>query len=207
MIPGLKKCQWIGPSNDIDAKFKLQNEELERVTTYKYLGLDVGFDGIEMLNFLRQCIARTKRKFGQLKWYEQYLFCYQRITLVKSEIISQLEYGSPLISIWMKAQSNQNYKETKTLITEIDTIVELAKTWASRSRNRLAQFLTNISDVNTMILMREGALNEQLDRLPENNPIKIVYKKKDEISDRIKDQAMIFRAFKIICRIPRKTRK
>jgi hypothetical protein len=107
----------------------------------------------------------------------------------------------------MKAQSNQNYKETKTLITEIDTIVELARTWASRSRNRLAQFLTNISDVKTMILMREGALNEQLDRLPENNPIKIVYKKKDEISDRIKDQAMIFRAFKIICRIPRKTRK
>ena len=195
MMPGLKKCQWIAPPNDTITKLSLQNENLERVSSYKYLGLDVTFDGIEMLNFLNQCLTRTKKKFGQLRSYEQYLSCYQRITLVKSEIISQLEYGSPLISIWMKAQNYQKYDQAQHLIREIDTIVESARTWASQSRLKLAQFLTNINNISTMLTMREGALNQQLDRLPEDNPIKIVYARKNETPDRIKDQAMIFRAF------------
>ena len=200
MIPGLRKCQWIAPREGSGAQFRLQDQNLERVTTYRYLGMEVTSEGIDMLKFMSECLARIKRKWGQLKSYEQYLGNYQRITLVKSEILSQIEYGVPLMAVWIgvigqKESEQETYETAKILSRDIDEMLKIAREWAGKCPYRLAEYMTNIGTMPQLRIMREAALNHQLDNLPAENPVKLVYRMKDLVPHEIQDQSVIYRAF------------
>jgi len=44
------------------SQFRLRDQNLERVKTYRYLSMEVTSEGIDMLKFMSECLARTKRK-------------------------------------------------------------------------------------------------------------------------------------------------
>jgi hypothetical protein len=58
MLPGFRKCQWIG-SEEIQGDLSLDGTILERVQTYTYLGMPMTYEGIDFKAYMPNLVLKA----------------------------------------------------------------------------------------------------------------------------------------------------
>jgi len=125
MSPGFTKCNYI---SDKDINLKLLDNQLDRTESYKYLGLPITHKGIDFPSYMENQFKKTKTEFQRLKLNGNYFAnSAHRINVLKSHVLSHLEYAIQLISLRTQAQ-NSNIKTQKEKITNL---IKDCRKWAN----------------------------------------------------------------------------
>jgi hypothetical protein len=195
MIPGLKKCQWVGPP-EVTQPLYLNQTPLEKVENYKYLGVPMTYKGVDFVNYMKSKTEAMNKRFWYLHSFESYLPNSHRLYLVKSEVLSILEYSLPLYGQSLETNSTEK-RNLKNLKVEINQIIDRVRKWAGfTSKNKfLAQHLTNIYDLTDTMKDRISGLNLRLEKLPKNHPIIKIKEIKDIIPEKIRQNSILFKSF------------
>jgi hypothetical protein len=195
MTPGLKKCQWVGPP-EVTQPLYLNQTPLEKVEAYKYLGVPMTYKGIDFTAYMNKQLESLNKRFWYLHSYGQHLPQAHRLYLVKSEVLSSLEYVLPLYGHYLKTKPTDK-KELLKLKTKINQIINLARSWAGQVNKKqvLAQHLTNIYDLMDTIEDRGCSLNSRLEKLQNEHSILKIRNLECNIPTEIKEKSLLFKCF------------
>lgn len=93
---GLQKCGVVG---DTSETFSIHNEEIPHVEFYKYLGVELNKDGIIWPLFQNRIYKKTEATLGLMyKCATQDWGQATRLALIKTYVLSQLQYGMGLLA-------------------------------------------------------------------------------------------------------------
>jgi hypothetical protein len=195
MTPGLKKCQWVGPP-EVTQPLYLNETELEKVESYRYLGVPMTYQGIDFTKYMESKIQSTEKKFWYLHSHGQYLPPAHRLYLIKSEVLSMLEYTLPLYGHIMNTPHPQK-QDLKRLKNQISIIIDRARSWAGQINRgkELACHLTNIHSIKDVLEERISGLNYRLENLPQEHPLLKIRHLESTIPEEIKTKSLIFKCF------------
>ena len=178
MSPGFAKCNYISDKN---INLKLLDNLLDRTDSYKYLGLPILHEGIDFPSYMENQYTKTNTEFQRLKINGNYFAnSAHRINVLKSHVLSHLEYAIQLISLRTEAQ-NSNIKPQK---EKIEKLIKNCRKWANApilTDSKLSKWMTNIWDYKDLLKYRQAALHEQILNLPSNNPLRILNLPTNEI--------------------------
>ena len=125
--------------------------------------------------------TKTNTEFQRLKINGNYFAnSAHRINVLKSHVLSHLEYAIQLISLRTEAQ-NSNIKPQK---EKIEKLIKNCRKWANApilTDSKLSKWMTNIWDYKDLLKYRQAALHEQILNLPSNNPLRILNLPTNEI--------------------------
>ncbi|MEY3420278.1 MAG: hypothetical protein RIR48_558, partial [Bacteroidota bacterium] len=178
MSPGFAKCNYI---SDRELNLTLLEHTLDRTDSYKYLGMPITHEGIDFEAYMNKQFTKTHTEFLNLKLNGNYFAnSTHRINVLKSHVLSHLEYAIQIISLRTQAQ-NSNIKPQK---EKIQKLIHDCRLWASAPINRdgkIDKWMTNIWDYDDLLKYRRATLHEQILSLPPNNPLKILTGQQDKI--------------------------
>lgn len=195
MMPGIKKCQWVGPP-EVTQPLYLNQASLEKVNHYKYLGVPMTHGGIDFVEYITTKVKKLTKRFWYLHSFGQYLPQAHRLYLVKSEVLTSIEYILPLFGKFLDTNPKER-KELTNLKSKITQVIDLARSWAGHIKGRkiLAKHMTNIQDLMDTIEDRSGGLNNRLESLPSDHNILKIRRLQNDIPIMIRQKSLIFKCF------------
>lgn len=195
MLPGFKKCQWLHREG-LEGDLFLSGEKLEKVESYTYLGVPMTFKGIDFEAYMPSLLKKASKLFGYLKSFSGFLPHAHRIYLVKSFVLSHLEYGLPLFAAWIDREERKD-PQWKSLLATLTSFYDSCRTWAVGYNNPkdLMQHMTNIPSYGTLVKERTASIQEQIVGLSPSHPLSFLLSSiktpKGDIKSRFKKQKLL----------------
>ena len=195
MRPGINKCKWIAPEN-MNGNLTLSGSSLEKVKSYKYLGLPMTLHGIDFKTYFTNVLKSARTELICLKNMDYYLSNVHRLHLVKSQVLSKIEYSLPLLSKWLDIKEPKESKIKKEIKKDLQNLITECRQWSGNTGNKkiLAGYLTNIHDINQIMEEREAGLVEQLQNLEENHPLIQIFNMQQSFPQKYKEESILFQS-------------
>ena len=205
MTPGIKKCQWVADSS-VQGSLTINDTALERVESYKYLGVPMTAKGVDFVDYMRQRAKAIECQMGLLQSIKYYLPTPYRIRLIKSQILSKIEYCLPLFKHWQTIQKHDTSitptekkaikEESKKVQERIKKVLRECRIFSKvKPSGDLGKFLTNIQDLEDIMSERSAGLAYRLDRnLPEDHPFKKLQHVLTLVSSETLQQSMTYQS-------------
>jgi hypothetical protein len=133
--------------------------------------MPITHEGIDFQTYMENQYTKTNTEFQRLKLNGNYFAnSAHRINILKSHVLSHLEYAIKLISLRTQTQ-NSNLKPQKEKIQKL--ILECRKLASAPigKDSKIDKWMTNIWDYNDLLKYRKATLHEQIMNLPPNNPL------------------------------------
>ena len=133
-------------------------------------------EGVDFKEYMPDLLKKANRSFGYLKSFSDFLSHAHRIYLVKSFVLSHLEYGLPLFTAWLKR--NKRDHKCKEIQKNLKDMYESCRKWATACSGPkdLMQHMSNIAAFKTIVEERSASIQEQFAHLPEKHPLSLLHK-------------------------------
>jgi hypothetical protein len=181
MQPGYEKCEYIA-ANDDQGRLFLLGTELSRTEKYKYLGFEERLHGLDWEEVTQRYVEKARKSFNFLKSFTQYLRPIDRRILFQSRVLSQIEYGAPLLWQWIH-QEDPKTASGKRRLALLDRYQELADDgldwimgWATKKSEKAVRALhasmANLPDIHTRFNELATTFIQHLETTSLSNPIR-----------------------------------
>ena len=131
----------------IDAAFQINGSKVPVVTTYRYLGIPVGKDGIQVTTLMENHLDKANKAFlfvsrslCSRSWPET-----AKLTIFKTFVRSTIEYGAPLVVLLKNEANTRSSKKTfKKGIERLDRLQTECLRWvlAKKRAKKILQAMT-----------------------------------------------------------------
>ena len=188
----------MGCPNSIQGKLTLCNQELEKVSSYRYLGVPMRHDGIDFQAYFTNVLKNARIELQYLKSMDIYLPNMHRIHLVKSQVISKLEYALPILSKWLSIKNPKESRIKRETKKSLQDLIKECRQWAGNTGNKrvLAAHLTNIHDIEQIMQEREAGLVEQLRNINKEHPLIKILENEEIFPQKYKQESILFKCLK-----------
>lgn len=176
MSANLAKCGYFSPASDqFDHAFLWNGSELPKVESYTYLGFPHLPSGIDIPGLVLDRCAKVERSFGSICAIADGWPAITRLTVYRTFLRSQLDYGLPLLRLCLAFSASGRERASQALqaLTAIHT---RAMAWCIGIRNHtgMAAAITSISspqDRMTHLVLRFAVHIRESDP---TNPIRLI---------------------------------
>lgn len=170
---GLSKCAVLGAAT---GDFHIQGEPIEEATSYKYLGLEFTKHGVDWKAYTDRVVAKTKGmlRFLFLKATDHWNHS-TRLALVKTYVLSLLQYGLGLYGHWtrLRRRLNQLYTDIMPMLDDIHKD-SLEFVFGFSKPATVLESMGNLKDPNDSLTMACASTTRHLKRTHQTNPIMTV---------------------------------
>ena len=145
----VQKCYQLQQANSNDQILTLYDIPLQTSESEKYLGIEIKKSGVDWKGYIKRITLKATKMLSFLKSVGYYWPVHTRLHLYKTFVRSQLEYASPLLSVWLQKDNDITKDCIKTL--------ELVQTEAIKFIMGMATSnpTTTIKDISTVYMMMD----------------------------------------------------
>jgi hypothetical protein len=167
MIFNAQKC---GTMSRHPLNLKIGNENIPQVTSYKYLGVPMKYNGVDWTNFFYNMTTKTATFQNAIEMRSSSWSSYTKLIIYRTFIRPTNEYALPLISQWAKRQEPNILKS---IMNELDNLHKNALNWifGRKGFNALFENMSGLEDPQFRVARLEASLCMHLQRLAKSNPL------------------------------------
>lgn len=166
---GIKKC---GVMGEAVSERRIQGKVLPVVDTYKYLGIDFNTNGIDWSTYWDRVLIKAESTL-------KYLFVKAtpdwahstRLALVKSYVLSLVQYGLGLFGHWKRIQDDHSCTSFVSRLDELHYSC-LEFVFGFQSPRSLLESMSNLKNASDSITLAMATTTRHVQRLSEDNPVR-----------------------------------